>query len=614
MRRQNFISSIKIPNTRKADILRLAYPSPTNARGTINVICGPNGSGKSYLLKAVMAHIRAKGAVAIYQGWHVEPVRPLSDAPWNAFRIQHFQTKNGAGVIGVSWFKTKIPEELDPRRPLLAFFYDLFTRCAATAEHIAHIAKVNFASGGEGALNFFNKLPRGEEKIYYFEENTPFMSRLEADLAGRLGFRVTKDGIELSLTTYSLNTIPYPDWSDGQKSLFYIFTCVEYANPDVIMLDEIENYLHPFYMTKVLQYLRSRTSQVLVMTHHPHVIFSDYADCVFYLEVEASNTASADLSAIDRHKKPAQQAAPARRVYTLESGFDKLSATYRLFDDRDRQLMRHAVQTSKFCSTEFCRAVLKCFDVDILGSRPSGLPDRQTELLAQFISEDRMATARVFDWGAGRGRTVGEIVKYGPWRFPTKIEWFCWEHFPDIRQELMSNPAVIHSGAKVLMNLQEIDRNSVDFSILANVAHELTASQFATALSDCAGMLRTGGTILVCEVYPLLHAEKFAVPYPSDVLIYVLDKLGYSATSTPFVVHDATAYVIRARSRFQGLPSIDHGKAEAAILEAWDNLESRSLNSYSAQGKPVSYDQYKNFLQDLTTIASIRAARAGIWH
>jgi energy-coupling factor transporter ATP-binding protein EcfA2 len=610
----NFVKSVRIPSLKPSNSLELAYPDAAHPLpGCITVICGPNGSGKSYILKAMTALLRGKRAAPNFRGWSLEAVDPTDQTSWKFLRIQHFQQKNGAGVLSDHWLKTTIVEPTDTRKLGLSLFFDVFSACAATRDLLKNVSRETFVAAGQPIAGILGAIQRDELRIYYLDRKLDFVALLEKDLGGVVGFRATKDGIELTLTTSSGNTAPYPDWSDGQKALFFIFNSIHYARPDILLLDEIENYLHPIFMTRALEFVRMRVPQTIVMTHHPHVIFSEFIDRVAYIEMEPSANPEGTTYLVEQHKKPYFQPTPPRRLSTLANAFDKLSAVYRLFDYRDRQLLKHAVQITEFCSEEFYAAVLKCFDVDIFDSRQGGLPDRQTLILSQFIAASSANKVAVLDWGAGRGRTIGEMGKLGRWRFPKTIDWHCWEFFEDVRNKLRQNKAVQQTGAKVLNDLSELPDHSADYCILANVLHELTPAQCASALSECARKLKSQGAILICDIYPLLHAEKFAVPYRESDLVGLLDACNFAAATQQFTVHDASAYALSARWRGQDEPVIDADAAEAKIWSLWNDAERRSLNSYLARDKPASYEQYKNFLQDLTAVASIAAARQGIW-
>jgi len=610
----NFVKSIRIPNLKPSNALELAYPDAANPLpGCITVICGPNGTGKTYILKAMTALLRGKRAAPNFRGWSLEPVDPSDQTPWKFLRIQHFQQKNAAGVLSDSWLKTTIVEPADTRKLGLSLFFDVLSACGSTRHLLKKVSRETFVAAGQPIADVLRAIERDELPIHYLDKKPEIIALLEKVLGGVLGFRATKDGIELTLTTSAGNTSPYPDWGDGQKALFFIINSIHYAQPDILLLDEIENYLHPFYMTRALEFVRAHVPQTVVTTHHPHIVFSEFIDRAAYIELEPPANPEGTTYLVEQHKKPYFQPTPPRRLSTLANAFDKLSAIYRLFDYRDRQLLKHAVQITDYCSEEFYAAVLKCFDVDIFDSRQGGLPDRQTLILSQLIAAEGANEVTILDWGAGRGRTIGEMGKLGRWRFPKSVEWNCWEFFDDVRKKLRLNTAVQQSGAHVLNALSELPDHSADYCILANVLHELTPTQCAAALSDCGRKLKAHGAILICDIYPLLHAEKFAVPYRESDLVGLLDACNFAAATQQFTVHDASAYALSARWRGPGEPVVDATATEEKIWGVWNDAERRSLNAYLARDKPASYEQYKNFLQDLTAVASIAAARHGIW-
>src|SRR5262249_19953417 len=141
------------------------------------------------------------------------------------------------------------------------------------------------------------------------------------------------------------------------------------------------------------------------------------------------------------YQKQAQLKAPRRSVYTLENNFDKVTASYHLFDQRDRQLLKQAAKISNDAEVLFYHSLVKIFAPDIIGPSSGLIPDRQTlqvieEIKTLIKTHREKASVRVLDLGAGFGRLVAELSKVSNWRLGAAINWTCWEYKPEVREKL----------------------------------------------------------------------------------------------------------------------------------------------------------------------------------
>lgn len=153
----------------------------------------------------------------------------------------------------------------------------------------------------------------------------------------------------------------------------------------------------------------------------------------------------------------------------------------------------------------------------------------------------------------------------------------------------------------------------VDVCVVANVLHELTPKATSELLGSAWRLLAGGhGELLVLELYPLLHAEKYAVPYSETAMRELLDALGFAARSRTFPVAGATAYCVAARPRGSTRRWNDV-EAIATIDGVWSRALRSALSSYDSLRSVHSSADYRAALQDLTTIASINAWRSGYW-
>ena len=223
-----------------------------------------------------------------------------------------------------------------------------------------------------------------------------------------------------------------------------------------MLIDEIENHLHPAYITKLLEALRARRLQSIIVTHHPHVIFSELVDAVFYMERRATALTSPPNQL--KYLKHRDRRAPSRRVVSLADEFDKISYTYRLFDQHDNQLMRIALQLEGEADLSFYRAVMEVCSYPPVGATERGTPDTQTAQLAERISDllEGVGPVQILDFGAGFGRTAQELAKM-PLNGRGNVQWLCWEPNLEHRAQLRTTLAATNIPHSVLNSLDEAD-------------------------------------------------------------------------------------------------------------------------------------------------------------
>lgn len=588
---RNHITQISVPGIKEA-----IFPATplSKSNGAVNVFCGPNNSGKSHILRALAAIITEKKSAAAYQGFGITKYN--SD---NELRIYlsgpHWNRKETIGVISNRY------KRIDPNKPADFRNFSLRLFCEQLK---GEAFDINNASGSNEIFELLDQIRDDEFQLLPCNQEHEIISFIEAVLGGRLLYRKTKGNIEFVLANPSGLIVPYPKWSDGQKTVFYFILCVRYWRPDVLFADEIENHLHPLFMSKVLEFIKQKVPQSFVATHHPHIIFSDHIDQAFYFETDNGNT----LPIVEKYLKVQKQKTPKRRVSLLSTSFSKLAATYKLFDVHDRQLLKQASQLGHETDFSLYKGVVSLFYPDVLPSSLKNLPDRQTLDLSSLIGFRDKAT-KILDYGAGIGRVAKEFQKISA-RGDTNPIWFCWEPSPDLREKLRERLIDSWLNYTVLDELDQLADSQCDIAIIANVVHELTPSEFADLLISVNQYTHETGEILIAEIYPLLQAEKYAVPYPYSVLNDLMMDVGFTCTHRSFPVKDAQAYCIMAK-KHHALP--DKLKIIETIESYWKKLKNSSLSSYHTRMSVSDSLDYKGLLMELNTIASIDAWESGYW-
>ncbi len=584
-----YIREIRIPGVEGKEPIFPAYPESPSL-GAINIFCGPNNSGKSYILKAISAILGGKQAAKIYQGCSVsindkqDNIKIFSSGP-------HWKRKDTIGIISKRYERIDPNKKADFRNFSLLFFFENFDESEQK-----EISKI------------LDAIEDDESKVYPCNSQHPITSLIEEMLNAQLLYRKTKGNIEFILLNETGLMVPYPEWSDGQKSLFYFILCIKYWKPNILFVDELENHLHPFLMSKILSFIKENVPQTFIATHHPHIIFSDYVDQAFYIETSEKKKSHY----IGNYIKVQQQGAPKRKIETLRNAFGKLSAIYKLFDVQDRQLLKQATQIVHDADIIFYRELLDIFYPGVVSSSGKVLPDRQTLDISSMVkSSTNKEKVTILDYGAGVGRVVREFEKLGLCR-TKKVEWICWEPSLDRRSNLKKTLSKSKFDYSVPESLNDIEDSSCDLVIAANVVHELTPVEFAELLLKISKVLSIpNGALLMLELHPLLHPEKYAVPYPCSVMSELLCEINFSCYHRSFNVRDAEAYCISATPINQ--IDKDNQKIQEIIEKYWDRIKIQALSRYHARRGVDDYFDYRNLLMDLNTISSVEAWKAGFW-
>ncbi len=504
----------------------------------------------------------------------------------------------------------KLPGDRPPYRHASLYF---FLRQLLYHFPDRKISKEDWFDDANVRIRFLESLDT-EHTLYQCSRQDTFVKKTEKLLGGVLFFRkASRNLLELTIITAHHLMVPYPEWSDGQKQAFYLMLMLDYSQSNIFLFNEIENHLHPSYMTFLMSFIKESVSQSFISTHHPHVIFTEFADQVFYIETFSSSEKS--LSSLHektiRYTKIDRQRAPSRKVITLDNGFQEISATYKLFDLQDRQLLRQCSNISKLVEVESYEILLHIFQTEVVPASNKPLPDRQTQLLVQIIKKalgDNVneKNIHILYLGAGLGRIAKELSKMSIWQVKSSIHWICWEPDQELRNNFTDTLKGIGVHADIPRSFDELPVSACQIALIANVIHEVTPEDFSILIFSAFRAIRNvkNGRIVILEIYPLLRAEKYAVAYPCTYLVKFLNSCGFFCTYDTFSINDAQGYCIAAKPNNDNL-SIDIIKR--ALIELWDELEKEICSSYACQEEITSYIEYRRTILELTTLASIAA-------
>ena len=361
---KSYVVSFTIPGTLRSEQIELAYPHAEENSNVINVICGQNDTGKSYALEGLRQCLQLR--------W----VHTQKKLPHSRINIIEMDLANGLHkgdiyvkmssrlpqpkvlfLSGSSWKYMlnagSIPMTRNPKKlPTHEVSYPILFSRFVYEQIKPHIGLTDLPTEKDWLENADIRRQvlfhlTANETLYKCKSEDDVVSLIEMALGALLYFRFVKVGsdslgqVDFCLVYGDGSSRVYTEWSDGQRAVFYFLTLIRQVSPDILLLDEIENHLHPAYISNVLSFLKKHVAQSIVTTHHPHVVFSELVDKVVYIEATRFPRPEMAANEIDYVKKHFQSS-PQRKFFMLETSFEKLAAIYKLFSRRDMQLLLQA--------------------------------------------------------------------------------------------------------------------------------------------------------------------------------------------------------------------------------------------------------------------------------
>jgi ABC-type multidrug transport system ATPase subunit len=604
----SFIRQFRLHRTTKDSIVTPALPDET--LGAITVLIGSNNAGKTYTLESL------RHAIDTTRGNKAQRIIDLvftgNEKPTFLYlgnNSQHM-VKVGQGIDPfVRTDKIGHPRDIPNYRPAAQ---DLLLD--VMQEHAAIGFRESWKHGNtEERKRLINIFPP-EVALFRCRQDHHVIKRLQELLGGTLYFRRSNAGdqllFEFLLTYDNAGPVPFGQWSDGQKMMFLATILLEHQATDVVLMDEIENHLHPERITSFLELLKKARVQGIITTHHPHVLFSEHVDKVYFVEQLCKPLPNPPKQL--RRGRPQEAVIPERRFVELRDDFARIEHLYRLFDQHDQQLLRLSSRLQVEVDLGLYDELLRAFTHQPVPATGLPRPDLQTSQLAKALHDiphDEHHPLRILDLGSGLGRVAKELTKLPHHR---SVEWECWEPNTTTRKTLREELQKTSIRHRVLDNIDDVPDHSVAVALLSNVLHEVTPERIGELFEIAARkLLPDDGRIIILELYPLLAVEYYAVPYRSSDLTDILSLGGFT--------YDEQTYALRGRlttaSCIIATPTrpITASEVTGAVLRQWDTMKRRSLGFWANKKSVRSFDDYKDVLQHMTTIASISAHNEGLW-
>lgn len=604
----SFIRQFRLHRTTKESLVSCAIPD--EQAGAITVLIGSNNSGKTYTLESLRHAIdttKANKAQRIIELEFTGPDKPVFLYLGN--NSQHMG-KVGQGIDPfVRADKIGHPRDIPNYRPAAqSLLLDVMEEHAAPGFRDRWDHETTDAR--KALLDIFPPVNR----LFRCRQDHPAILALQELIGGTLYFRRANAGnqilFEFLLTYDDAGPVPFGQWSDGQKMMFLAGLLLQSQATDVVLIDEIENHLHPERITCFLSLIKKARVQGIISTHHPHVMFSEIVDRVYFVEQLCKPLAKPPKELL--RDKPHESVIPERRFIELRDDFARIEHLYRLFDQHDQQLLRLSSRIEAEVDIGLYEELARAFTHNPIPASSAPRPDLQTGQLAKALRDvphDELHPVRILDLGAGLGRVAKELSKIARY---TDVEWECWEPNPTTRGTLREELAATTIRHHVPDDISEVPDGTVAVTLLSNVLHEITPESIGKLLFSAARKIHPEhGRVIILELYPLLAVEYYAVPYERADLTDILAASGFTFEVQSYSLRGrlTTATCIVAQPR----RPIDSNEVARAVMAQWDRMRRRSLGFWANKGAVRSFDDYKDVLQHMTTIASISAHDAGLW-
>ncbi|MBS1854360.1 MAG: AAA family ATPase [Acidobacteria bacterium] len=604
----SFIRHFRLHRTTKDSIVYCALPD--EHEGAITVLIGSNNAGKTYTLESLRHALDTT---------HVNKAERIINLEFTGSAKPSFvylgNNSQHMGKVGQGIDPFVRPERIghprdipNYRPPAQALLFDMME------EHMPGLRarwEQSHADERRRLLDPFTAV----NPLFLCKQDHRVINALQELLGGTLYFRRANAGnqilFEFLLTYEDAGPVPFGQWSDGQKMIFLASMLLQHRTTDVVLVDEIENHLHPERITNFLQLLKSARVQGIITTHHPHVLFSEHASRVYFVEqiCKPLNDPPKEM----RRDKPSDTVIPIRRFTELRDDFERIEHLYRLFDHHDQELLRLSTRLQAEVDLGLYQELSRAFTHDAVRASAQARPDLQTSQLAKALTAIRHTTERpaiILDLGSGLGRVAKELHKLPHYQH---VMWEAWEPNPKTREALREELAITSIRHHVIDDLNEIPDRSVNVALITNVLHELTPPSMGALLEIAARkILPDNGRVVILELYPLLAVEYYAVPYQCADLTDILSASGFT--------YDEQTYPLRGKLTTAAciiatpVRSINRDEVTTRVREHWRTMKRRSLGSWANKRGVRTFAEYKDVLQHMTTIASISAHDEGLWN
>lgn len=622
----------------------LEIAQPLKGRGTVTIICGRNHSGKSYILKRIHRSILKLNENIDASNNPINYLIQIDNVTCK-FSNENIESLSSVLICDVSYI-TEMMKDVSPikdsslkrniEKPLgkekfvkTDQYVQIITKncfekfrvdCLLEYKYFSQSIDYNlFIEDGSDDYRekILNDIPN--DKLFITPRKSEIVKVFEKLTRGVLYSGVTKKRgmnfptFQVYLVFNGDSIIPYSNWSDGQKVLFSFLIMLYYERPSILLFDEIENHLHPEYISAAIEFAKLYTRQTIITTHHPHIIFSKHIDSVNFLEV-LNRTEQIEPEEVLDYNRQTSTKIPIRGNILLNHGYSKLLSTYKLFDSYDTQLLRLSSLALDNFNEVLAELFLSLFKYEV--KKENNRPDIQSEqlykILSNKITQSNNETIEILEYGTGKGRMLKNISKIASEQNIQKTRWYLYEPIKSQRDLLINNENLPFT--EFIEVPTTLPNSKFDIIFLANVLHELSPNAIAEVLSYCANHLKKDGSIIIIELFPLLKPEKYSVSLASVEWSNLAMELGYKVNSGLIPIKNSMHEAYFVQLSLTSSQSFQSNDIEESIRNYWnEQILKNRIGEYDGGHILTDIEEISKTLRLLTTIASISAYNLGKW-
>lgn len=166
----------------------------------------------------------------------------------------------------------------------------------------------------------------------------------------------------------------------------------------------------------------------------------------------------------------------------------------------------------------------------------------------------------------------------------------------------------------MIEDIEKEKPETYDVAVLSNILHEVTPPIFAEILTAVRRLLTPNGRLVVLELSPLIHPEKYAVPLSKEQMESILHGCGWKVDSGFFPVRSGSiqAYWVCGHTPDESI-SFDRSHVQQTIENKWEEILTHNCLLYDGKYQITTADDQIRVMDNLTTIASIMNYRLGHW-
>lgn len=608
--------------------LNFIIPTKYN-KNVINVLCGKNRTGKSYLLTRITRCIKNHNDKIIKEEPYIQKKISEDDVEIiitdfkssiskllfidEIFKYIRYATSISIRRDSNFRRKAKSSTRVDINNSILKNSLDDFIKDSLNKLDHIEIENKAWDDSDEYRELTYDKL--NIDSLYKIDEKIDFVKKFNDIVEGKLylGKKIVSKSHPnfVIYIVYDENiTLEFSRWSDGQKVLFVTALMIFYYRPNIFIFDEVENHLHPQYISFFFDYLKTFVPQSIISTHHPHIIFSKHVDKVWYLETSNNGT----FEAIIKKKNSIINKAPIRKAYSLEKNIDKLAFTYKLFDNYDSQLLKLSSSTINNLNDKIAEVFKKLFHYDVVDSITKKRPDIQSEKIFQYVKSllNKKERINILEIGAGTGRVLKELIKINADLVHHKVNWYLIEP-SSIKLEAVIQDLGIEN-VHISNDMSSIE-SDIDLTLFVNVLHEIVPTDISQYIFKLQSIIGVNGDILVVELFPLIFPEKFSIPMKSSEWVGLFRALGMSVQVSSINIKNGFIEAFWLRSRWEKLSTLSYNEINNIVTNYLkDQILKNRCADYKARFEFQDLDdEMIKIMCELTSIASISSYLNNEW-